>query len=105
MIIRKPYAFLIKNFKKLHIFLLLLSLFVAYKLINVSSFINEFMNLGIYDAFNEPISKHISFLLSLSILLLIVGSISILLLLRHKKKPWKIYLVPFFEYLALFFLL
>ena len=105
MIIRKPYAFLIKNFKKLHIFLLLLSLFVAYKLINVSSFINEFMNLGIYDAFNEPISKHISFLLSLSILLLIVGSISILLLLRHKKKPWKIYLVPFFEYLALFFVL
>lgn len=105
MIIRKPYAFLIKNFKKLHIFLLLLSLFVAYKLINVSSFINEFMNFGIYDAFNEPISKHISFLLSLSILLLIVGSISILLLLRHKKKPWKIYLVPFFEYLALFFVL
>ena len=45
MIIRKPYAFLIKNFRKIHIVLLILSLFVAYKLINVNSFVYEFMKL------------------------------------------------------------
>ena len=43
MIIRKPYAFLIKNFKKIHIALLILGLFVGYKLFDVTSFVNEFM--------------------------------------------------------------
>jgi len=105
MIIRKPYAFLIKNFKKIHVFLLLLSLFVAYKLLNVSSFVSEFMNLGTYDFYNDPITNYISFFLMLSVLLLVVGSLALIFLLRYKKKPWKVYLVPFFEYLALFFVL
>ena len=32
MIIRKPYAFLIKNFRKIHIALLIISLDIAYKI-------------------------------------------------------------------------
>ena len=63
MIIRKPYAFLIKNFKKIHIFLLVLSIYVLYRLINVSSFVNEFMDLGTYDFYKDPISNHITWLL------------------------------------------
>ena len=57
MIIRKPYAFLIKNFKRIHIVLLLLSLFVAYKVFDVSSFVNEFMKFGTYDYFKDPITN------------------------------------------------
>ena len=105
MIIRKPYAFLIKNFKKIHIFLLLLSIYVAYKLISVSNFVNEFMRLGTYDFYSDPITNYISWLLTLSIILLIVGSLAILFLLNHKKKPWKLYLVPAIEYFALFLVL
>ena len=105
MIIRKPYAFLIKNFKKIHIFLLILSLYVAYQLINVNSFVNEFMNLGTYDFFKDPITNHITWLLTLSIILLVVGSVSILFLLNHKKKPWKIYLIPVIEYFLLLLVL
>lgn len=105
MIIRKPYAFLIKNFRKIHIVLLILSLFVAYKLINVNSFVYEFMKLGTYDSYNNPITKHITILLQVAIIFLFVGSGALILLLRYKKKPWKIYLVPFIEYLALFFVL
>lgn len=105
MIIRKPYAFLIKNFKKIHIFLLIVSLYVGYKLFSVSGFVSEFMSLGTYDAYNDPVTKYISFLVMVSVFLLVVGSGALLLLLRHKKKPWKVYLVPFVEYLALFFVL
>ncbi len=105
MIIRKPYAFLIKNFRKIHVFLLLLSLFIAYKLFDVSMFVNEFMKLGTYDLFKDPITKHITGWLLLSIFLVIVGSTALLFLLMHKKKPWKLYLVPVIEYLALFFIL
>lgn len=105
MIIRKPYAFLIKNFKKIHIFLLILSLYVLYQIINVNNFVNEFMRLGTYDFFSDPITNHITWYLTLSIFLLIVGSASILFLLNHKKKPWKIYLVPIIQYFLLLFVL
>lgn len=105
MIIRKPYAFLIKNFKKIHIFLLLLSCFVAFKLFNVSGFVSEFMRFGIYDVYNNPVTDYITFWTLVAVVLLVVGSTALLLLLRHKKKPWKVYLVPIIEYLALFFVL
>ena len=105
MIIRKPYAFLIKNFKKIHIFLLILSIYVAYKLIGVSNFINEFMRLGTYDLFKDPITNHITWLTTIAIFLLIIGSAAILFLLNHKKKPWKLYLVPVIEYFALLLVL
>ena len=105
MIIRKPYAFLIKNFKKIHIFLLILSLYVLYQIINVSVFVNEFMRLGTYDFFKDPITNHITWYLTLSIFLLIIGSSAILFLLNHKKKPWKIYLVPVVQYFLLLFVL
>ena len=105
MIIRKPYAFLIKNFKKIHIFLLILSFYVAYKLIDINSFVGDFMKFSIYDSYRDPVTKHISFFLMLSIFLLFLGSISLLFLLFHKKKPWKIYLIPTVEYFSLIIVL
>ena len=105
MIIRKPYAFLIKNFKKIHVVLLLLSLFVAYKLFDVSSFVGEFMDFGIYDSYNNSISRHITFSLQMALILIVIGCCALILLLRHKKKPWKAYLIPLVEYFALIFVL
>ena len=105
MIIRKPYAFLIKNYRKIHIFLLILSLFVAYKLVDVSNYVNEFMRFGSYDMFTNPITKHIDIWLNLSLFFLMVGSAALLFLLYYKKKPWKIYLIPVIEYFVLFFVL
>lgn len=105
MIIRKPYAFLIKNFKKIHVVLLVLSIFVLFKLTGVNSFVNDFMRFGTYDTYGDPITAHITFALRISVLLLGIGSGSLILLLRHKKKPWKAYLIPFIEYVALFFVL
>lgn len=105
MIIRKPYAFLIKNFKKIHIVLLIISLFVLYKVIDVSNFVKEYMTYGTYDAYLNPITKHITFLISLSLFILIIGTAALIILLVYKKKPWKVYLIPLIEYLALFFIL
>ena len=101
MIIRKPYAFLIKNFKKIHIFMLLLCAYIYYKSITLSSFINEFMELFSYDKYNEPISKYTGFLSILFLLLIIASSIVLVILLKHKNKPWKLYLLPAIEYTAL----
>ena len=105
MIIRKPYAFLIKNFKKIHIVLLLLSLFAAYKCFDVSRFVNDFMQFGTYDYYADPITNHISLWLQLSLIIMIIGSTAILFLLRYKEKPWKLYLIPIIEYISLLFVL
>lgn len=105
MIIRKPYAFLIKNFKKIHIVLLVLSLYLAYKIVEVNGFVNEFMRLGTYDLYSDPITKHISFIMNFAIIVVILGSGALLFLLRYKGKPWKIYLVPLINNIALLFIL
>lgn len=105
MIIRKPYAFLIKNFRKIHIVLLLLSFYVLYKTFDVAHFVNNFMTVGSYDLYANPITDHITGIMNIAILILIIGSISLLFLLHHKKKPWKVYLLPFATYLFLFFIL
>jgi len=101
MIIRKPYAFLIKHFKKIHIFLFLICAYIYYKSIQTSSFVREFISLGSYDAYNEPISKYINGLVYLFLILTIAATITIVLLLKYKNKPWKLYLIPLAEYLAL----
>ena len=99
MIIRKPYAFLIKHFKKIHILLLVLSAFIYYRSLQLSSFISEFMRLETYDSYYEPITNHVSFLPILAMILLSIGSITLIFLLHHKKKPWKLYILPAFEYI------
>lgn len=105
MIIRKPYAFLIKNFKKIHVVMLILSLYLTYKVIDINSFVNEFINIGIYDLYANPITKHITFFMSIAMIIMIIGSTALLLLLRHKNKPWKLYLIPLVNYILLFFIL
>lgn len=101
MIVRKPYAFLIKNFKKIHIFMLILCAYIYYKTITLSSFIREFIELFSYDSYNEPISKYTGFFPTLCLLLLIAASIALIILLKHKNKPWKTYLILAIEYTAL----
>ena len=104
MIIRKPYAFLIKNFKRIHIFLLILSLYVGYKLIDVSRFVNKFMQTSEY-SYKDTITNHITLLMRFSVVLIIIGTVAILGLLLYKKKPWKVYLIPLVEYVSVLFVL
>ncbi len=104
MVIRKPYAFLIKNFKKIHIALFLLCAYIYYKVLQVSSFVSEFMSLGSYDSYNEPISKHINFFVYFVLILVFIGSFLLLLLLKKKNKPWKSYLIPVIVYALLIFI-
>ena len=67
MIFRKPYAFLIKNFRKIHIVLLLLASFIYYKTIQLNSFVSEFLEYLSYDPYLEPITQYTSLLFYLSI--------------------------------------
>ncbi len=103
MIIRKPYAFLIKNFRKIHIFLLVLCGFIYYKCMQTRSFVTEFLQLETYDAYYEPITKYASVISLLVLLIIVLLSVVLVVLLRYKKKPWKLYIIPLVTYTFLFF--
>ena len=105
MIIRKPYAILIRWFKRIHIVLMILSLYIYYKVLRVNGFVSEFVSLGTYNAAIEPITKYVSLFLLLVILIAFIGNLLLILLLKHKGKPWKLYLVPTVEYGIIFFVL
>ena len=102
MIIRKPYAFLIKHFRRIHIFMLVLCVYVYYKTMQTRSFVSEFLELRSYDPFYEPITRYASVLALLVLIGLVVLSFTLVVLLRHKKKPWKLYIVPLVSYAFLF---
>lgn len=103
MIVRKPYAFLIKNFKRIHIFLFILCSYVIYKSTQLYSFMKDFAILGTYDVFNEPISKYITVLSYIFLVFIVASMVAILVLLRKKNKPWKMYILPIITYILLFF--
>ena len=103
MVFRKPYAFLIKNFKKIHIVMLLAWVFIFYKIYLVKDFVKEFISFGTYNSTLENITNKINFLFYLSVLFMIIISTALLILLKHKKKPWKLYLVIIAEYIFMIY--
>ena len=99
MILRKPYALLIKHFQKIHLVLILLCAYIFYKLTMLRTFVADFLETESYDSYYEPISNHINILVILAIIAVLAIVVVLVVLLRYKKKPWKIYILPFVEYL------
>lgn len=103
MVFRKPYAFLIKNFKRIHIVLIALALFLSFNISKISTFIRDFMSTYTYNEDYESISRYVNFSSLFICLLITVILLILIILLRHKAKPWKLYLVPFICYFIYFF--
>ena len=101
MILRKPYAFLIQYFQRIHLILLGLSFYIFYKTSALRSFVSEFIRTESYNTDLESIKGYVGFLPIFVILVCLVVFLILMVLLRHKKKPWKTYLLPFFDYLFL----
>lgn len=101
MIFRKPYAFLIKNFRKIHILLFALTLFIFYKQSQILTFVREYISLGSYSFALESIESKINFGLYTALILIIAISLALMWLLYYKKKPWKGYLIVIAEYILM----
>ncbi len=104
MIIRKPYAFLIKYFRQIHVVLLVLAAYIYYKITTLHAFINGYIDTEVYNKQIDSIRNYVSPLLYLAILLVLAGTFIILILLRQKKKPRITYILILVEYTVLFIL-
>lgn len=96
MIVRKPFAFLIKHFKAIHLFLCGLLVYACYKYNGIVSFLRSYISTGNgrYDAVNY---------INYTPIYVILGAIAVMLviyyLMKHKDKPKKLYLFSIIGYI------
>lgn len=99
MILKRPYAFLIKHFQKIHVLLLLLCCYIFYKNTQLSSFVSQYISLGTYDAIIDNVNNYVSIPFYIISILIILINVIIIYLLRYKKKPYRFYIFTILEYL------
>ena len=106
MILRKPYAFLIKHFRLIHLILALPLVYIVWKTHLVVDFFNTYVSNGYtYQTGSDVSSLYINWVLFLSIFIIMVSIGSIYYLLKYKEKPVKMYIIMLIYYIFLFIML
>lgn len=101
MIFRKPYAFLIKNFKILHFILLAIVLYITYRFNILVRFFNNYVRNN--NIISEGLEKnYLPISIFLLIIVLIIISGLLWLLMYRKKKPNTFYLLTGIYYSIVF---
>ena len=109
MILKKPYAFLIKYYRVIHLALAFLLGVGAYRLLDVVKFFNDYVKNGYTTTVVTDLEKlYTPFSLFIIIFLIVIFATAILILLVHKKKQVKFYalLVTYYSvvFIALFYI-
>lgn len=100
MILRKPYAILIKNFRLIHIILAVLMAYLFYKTTNIMGFIGDYIGSSQTTISSSVVGSLFSSIFTLLIAVIIVGNIIIMSLMLFKKKPVKIYIYNIVIYIG-----
>lgn len=97
MILRKPYAFLIKYFKFIHILLFLMCGFLLFKLRSIYIFFQGYVKTDTYTYISDIASKYIGLPMFIVTILILISALLILFLMKEKEKP-----VLFYRILVLY---
>lgn len=102
MILRKPYAFLMKHFRKINLVLLLLAIFIFISTLTLQGYASSYVkaDTSVVDLIVSLLSPLYFFVLILILLITFI----LFYLLRRKDKPVKTYIFIFIEYIAMFIL-
>ena len=87
MILRKPYAILIKYFKSIHIAMFIMFAYLVFALRKIYIFFSNYIQTGTYVYRENMASIYVPWFMFLIVILLLIFSISILSLMRKKEKP------------------
>lgn len=102
MILRKPYALLIKNFKKIHLLLCIAMGYLAFTSNNILTFLNKYISEGTFTRTSFSLSStYISIYMFVVALLVAIVAIIIFVLMRLKNKPKLLYSIIVLFYLGL----
>lgn len=102
MIIKKPYAFLIKHFRIIHLTLSVFLLYLLIKSHSIFSFFNNYVKNGYYTYSNNLQTSYINLYMFLAIIFVISLASFIYLLMKWKKKSRVLYISMCLFYFSLF---
>ena len=105
MIVRKPYAFLIKNFRLIHFFMLLLAGYLLYRTNIAYNFFDDYSSTRQFIESSTLIHDTVPIIIIIFAFILTFMSISIIILFRKKDKPTLFYIASVIFYVALSVLL
>ena len=80
MILKKPYAFLIKHFRLIHLIMVTLATYIIIKTYNIYSFLGDYISSGskILSSFEDVTGKYISSFLIIMVVIALLISIVVL---------------------------
>ena len=87
MILRKPYAMLIKYFKIIHIVMFVFFGYLVFAFRKIFYFFSDYIKSGTFIYTDDIASKYISPLIFVITIILLIAGIAIFLLMRKKDKP------------------
>lgn len=103
MILRKPYKFLIKHFKIIHLILFLPIIYLILKTNEINKFFSDYIsNNYTYSYISNLGGSYINIFMYFAILIIIGITLAIYYLMRQKKKPTKLYIGFIIYYIVLF---
>lgn len=105
MILKKPYAFLIKHFRLIHLMIALATIFLAYKTSRIVLFFNAYIKNGYRLTESNLASNYVTPLMYLVVISILLIGIIIYLLFKSKDKPRKYYVYLIIYYILIFSLL
>ena len=102
MIVKKPYAFLIKNFRLIHAILFLLLTYVSLKTFDIYNFFNDYATHHFYVNTIDLTAEYINFIMFLATGFAVLLSLLVYYILSLKKKDRKTYIFLCLYYIVLF---
>lgn len=106
MILKRPYAFLIRHFRLIHLIIAIPLIYISRKSRLVVNFFNEYVrNSYTFQTGSDVGSTYIGGLVLFSVIVIIIAALTIYYLLRYKEKPVKMYVFLIVYYAFLFVIL
>ena len=104
MVLRKPYAFLIKNFRIIHIIFALILLFVRRNFGKVVTFFSKYEG-QTFSSYSSIVLIRIDLILYLAVIVVISFAIMMLVLMKRKEKPIVLYISVLVYYIIILILM
>ncbi len=101
MILKKPYAFLIKHFRFIHLGLAIPIVYLLIKTGGIVSFFGEYVASNYYTSISNIAGTYINYFMYLAILIILIITIFIYFLMKKKEKSTKFYFFLIIFYVIL----
>lgn len=105
MILRKPYKFLLKHFKLIHLILTTLMVYIIYRFSRIVNFFDVAIASSTGVLSTNPTASLFDIYIYIAIFLVVVASIGLIFLLSMKKKSVKLYIATIIGYVVAFIFL